>query len=406
MSQIFQLSALRKNFKRFLATLFFIVIPRFRPRIKDPVVGINLIGYSRGDLGLGESLRYISRALKKIGLPFIVRSFQVNLKTSQNNLSLEGFEASFCQYPINLITINPDMIYQIPLKIRYTEWARRYNIANWFWELENFPQEWRYSIPLIDEVWVNTEFLAHAMRQAHPKVIKIPFAVEFEMPSVHFTKRYFNLPENSFIFLCTFDFQSSLARKNPCASIEAFLAAFSPQDHNIFLVIKSLNAHLHSSMLHQLKLLAKNDPRVLFMDRQLSSTEMHGLLHIADCYISLHRSEGVGLGMAESMFLGKPVIATAYSGNLEFMNYQNSYLIPYEKIAVAEGEYPHAKNQVWANPSIKDAAEAMQKIFSNFEFRFNLGKNAREYMLEHHSFSVMGAAIKNRLEEIKVLTLQ
>ena len=136
------------------------------------------------------------------------------------------------------------------------------------------------------------------------------------------------------------------------------------------------------------------------MDRQLSFEEMRGLLQCADCYVSLHRSEGLGLGMAESMYLGKPVIATAYSGNLEFMNNENSCLVSYSKIAVSDGEYLDQKNQVWADANILEASKYMQKIFSDLEFRTQLGNAAQKWMHEHHSFKVMSAAITDRLSQI------
>jgi glycosyltransferase involved in cell wall biosynthesis len=371
--------------------------------MENQKLGLNLVGYYNGDLGLGEALRYIAKALIETSIPFLVRQFKVRLLSSQSNQTLNSLLASECKYPINCIVINPDLIYSLPKWINFSEWAHRYNIGYWFWELENFPHAWRYSIPLINEIWVNTEFVANAMRQAHTRVTKIPFAVEFETPSIQYTRQYFGLPDSGFLFLCTFDFQSSVARKNPKASIEAFLEAFPLRADGALLIVKTINAHLHPQQFDQLKQDAQNDPRILFLDQQLSSTEMRGLLQCADCYVSLHRSEGLGLGMAESMFLGKPVIATAYSGNLEFMNNENACLIPYKKIAVGKDEYPHAKHQVWADPKIHDAASAMQKIFNDAEYRSNLGENARKYMLENHSLAVMGAAIKKRLEEIKDL---
>ena len=403
MPRKFLLKIHRYFLKPSLARLFFLVIPRRLPSIKHQKIGLNLVGYYSGDLGLGEALRYLAKAIHGTTIPFLVRQLKARLLSGQSNQTLNSFLSPECKYPINCIVINPDLIHRLPMWVRYPEWAQRYNIGYWFWELENFPQEWRYSIPLVDEIWVNTEFVANAMRQAHKRVIKIPFAVEFETPSTQYTRQYFSLPESGFLFICTFDFQSSVNRKNPKASIKAFLEAFPSSESNTLLIIKSINAHLHPKLFDDLKIIAQSDPRILFIDKNLNSTEMRGLLQCADCYVSLHRSEGLGLGMAESMFLGKPVIATAYSGNLEFMNEKNACLIPYKKIPVGKDEYLYTKNQVWADPNIPDAVSAMQKIFNDSDFRFNLGKNAREYMHEYHSLAVMGAAIKMRTEEIKAL---
>ena len=392
----------KSNLKQFLLRLFFRGIPRQRPSLKNKQMGLNLIGYYQGDLGLGEALRYIAKAIERASIPFLVRRFQAPLQSSQNNHSLHSFLAPYCEYPINCIAINPDLLYLIPKWVSFSEWARRYNIGYWFWELENFPDKWLYAIPLIDEVWVNSEFMASTMRKVHPQVVKIPFAVEFQTPSNKFTKEYFDLPKDSFVFLTSFDFQSSVARKNPQAAIDAFLEAFPLPNNNSYIVIKSINGHLHPQAFQQLELQTSNHPHILLMDRQLSSEEMRGLLLCVDCYVSLHRSEGLGLGMAEAMYLGKPVIATAYSGNLEFMNQENACLVSYSKIEVSDGEYLDQKNQVWADPNIHEASQYMQKIFNDLEFRTQLGNAAQKWMREHHSFSVMGNAIADRLRKISL----
>jgi glycosyltransferase involved in cell wall biosynthesis len=224
--------------------------------------------------------------------------------------------------------------------------------------------------------------------------------VEFELPSPHLNRGYFDLPEDAFVFLTSFDFHSSVSRKNPQAAIDAFLGAFPPSDTNVRLIVKSINGHLHLAEFEQIQNQAKQDTRIVFFDRHLSTEETLGLMQCANCYVSLHRSEGLGLGMAESMYLGKPVIATAYSGNMEFMNERNACLIPYEKIAVLEKDYPHAQNQVWANPSIEEASYGMKKMVSDPAWAQGLGKQAHADMLEHHSFATMGKAIKERLQMI------
>lgn len=394
---------LKRHFKQFVVRLFFLLIPRIIPQLKQRQMGINLIGYYQGDLGLGEALRYIARAIDKVSIPFLVRRFSAPLLSSQSNKTLDPYLSDYCQYPINCITVNPDLLYRLPAWVGLSEWANRYNVAYWFWELKNFPQEWRYALSLIDEIWVNTEFIASSMRQAHKRVIKIPFAVEFDQPDAQYTRQYFQLPETGLLFLTSFDFNSAVARKNPQATIDAFLMAFPPEDKEVFLIVKSINKHLHPKTFATLTQRANHDSRIIFMDEQLSSAQMRGLLNCADSYISLHRSEGLGLGMAESMYLGKAVVGTAYSGNLEFMNASNSSLVTYDEVAVDPADYHYSKNQAWANAHIPCAAAALQKIAHDKAFRKTLGENAQRYMREHHSFDVMGKAIAKRLEEIALL---
>jgi glycosyltransferase involved in cell wall biosynthesis len=383
--------------------VFFAIISRKAPRIDTQNEGLNLIGYYKADLGLGDALRYTAKALVATHVPFLVRQFDPKLLASQSNLAMQPYLQPHCDYGINCIIINPDMLYRLPTWLSFSEWTSRYNVAYWFWELPNFPNQWQYAIPMVDEIWVNTEFNAKAMRQAHQRVVKIPFAIEFAMPSTSYDRAYFDLPEQGFAFLVTFDFHSSITRKNPQAAIAAFLQAFADPKTPAYLIVKSINGHLHPGEFAQMQECAKGDPRIIFIDRHLTTEETRALMQCADCYVSLHRSEGLGLGMAESMYLGKPVIATAYSGNTEFMNEHNACLIDYQEIAVPHNDYPHAQNQVWAQADIAEAASAMQRMVRDEPWRTSLAKQARADMLEHHSFTKMGNAIAKRLSEIKAL---
>jgi glycosyltransferase involved in cell wall biosynthesis len=266
--------------------------------------------------------------------------------------------------------------------------------------LEQFPSAWNYALPIVDEIWVNTEFNASTMRAVHPCVTKIPFAIEFDLPSMQFNRAYFGLPEECFIYLTSFDFHSFIERKNPQAVITAFLKAFPKSETAVHLLIKSTHGQSYPEQYQALQTLAQHDPRIIFLDQQLSSEENRGLLNVTDCYVSLHRSEGLGLGLAESMYLGKPVIATNYSGNLEFMNTQNSCLVDFELVPVLEGQYPHSTHQVWAHADTQHAAVCMQAIFEDPFMRERLGNQARRDMRTHHSYSAMGNAIAQRLDAL------
>jgi glycosyltransferase involved in cell wall biosynthesis len=389
----------RTALKSLLGFVLFSRASRAIPNFNSDDLGINLLGYSQGDLGLGQALRYLALALARTKITFLVRHLKVPTPSKQTNIELNYLSENFCRYPINCIVLNPDVFYRLPSLISYSEWAKRYNIAYWFWELENFPTQWKYALPIIDEIWVNTEFNEKTMRTVHSCVTKIPFAIEFELPSAHFNRGFFGLPEDRFIFLTSFDFHSSIERKNPQASIAAFLEAFPDPNCAVTLIIKSTNGQNHPEQYQSLRKLSQHDSRIIFLDCQLSSSENRGLLNTADCFVSLHRSEGLGLGLAESMYLGKPVIATNYSGNLEFMNPKNACLVSYKLIPVGS-HYPHGQNQVWAQADISDAARYMFEIFNNPPWRRVLGVQARQDMLTNHSSEVMGNAIAKRMSEI------
>jgi len=389
-----------KRFYVFLYQQYFARLKRTKPTMTPNNCGVNLIGFYRAELGLGQALRYLAFSLQAKQIAFLVRKLSPKLRTSQSNLSLQTWVKDHCSYPINCIAINPDVLHRLPFLLSHTEWTQRYNIGYWFWELEQFPSAWNYALPIVDEIWVSTEFNASTMRAVHPCVTKIPFAIEFDLPSMQFNRAYFNLPEECFIYLTSFDFHSFIERKNPQAVITAFLKAFPKSETAVHLLIKSTHGQSYPEQYQALQTLAQHDPRIIFLDQQLSSEESRGLLNVTDCYVSLHRSEGLGLGLAESMYLGKPVIATNYSGNLEFMNAHNSCLVDFELVPVLEGQYPHSADQVWANVNTQHAAVCMQAIFEDPMMRERLGNQARRDIHTHHSYSVMGNAIAQRLDAL------
>lgn len=383
-----------------LCALVYRWVPRHKPAASPASAGVNLIGYAQAEMGLGEALRNTARALEFAGIPFLVRKLDVPLLNRQNNLSMQAYMADHCHYGINCIAINPDLLYRFPQWLPYAEWGRRYNVGYWFWELENFPKAWRYACHLVDEVWVNTDFVADAVRQVHPKVYKVPFAVEFQAPNAELDRAYFDLPQDPFLFLFSYDFNSSSARKNPQAVIEAFRLAFTDQNESVTLVVKSINGEQNPEALAALKASLSGDPRIIWVDWYLTTEKMRALLNVSDAYVSLHRSEGLGLGLAESMYLGKPVIATNYSGNVEFMNDGNACMVPYRLVPVEPGAYPHYDGQRWAEPDTVAAAQWMQRLAREPGLANQICQRAADYMREHHSNAVMSAAIAERIKDI------
>jgi glycosyltransferase involved in cell wall biosynthesis len=394
------LSSLKEKIKDAIATIFFASIPRIRTLGNKKNFGVNLIGYAQAEMGLGEILRSTARSLIGADIPFMVRKLNIKLQNRQNNESLQEFVSNSCRYSINCIGINPDLAYRIPIWLNYSEWGIRYNVGYWFWELENFPREWEYACKIMDEVWVNTDFVHNAVSKKHPKVFKIPFSVEFDSPNPTLDRAYFNLPSSKFLYIFSYDFNSSAARKNPQAVVKAFKKAFSDIKEDVGLVIKSVNAKLDPK-LNRVKQELKNDDRIFWMDEYLTTDEMRGLLSVCDCYVSLHRSEGLGLTIAESMYMGKPVIATAYSGNMEFMNAKNSFLVPYKMIKVQPQEYLHGDGQFWADANQDCAVKIMRDVFENSALRDEIGKNAASYMRANHSIAVASKALKIRLTDIR-----
>lgn len=392
---------LLEPFGYWVANVIFYLIPRFSPTFNKNNFGVNFIGYSKGELGLGQAMRSMAFATRKSLVPFVVRQFNVRITSKQSNNSLDAYASNCCKYPVNVICVNPDMLYRLPTWLTYSEWAKTYNIGYWFWELENFPGAWHYGTHMVDEIWVATEFIADAMRKSGKKVVKIPFPLEFDMPTEYMNKKYFDLNSNEFTFIFSFDFNSVPERKNPQAAVKAFKQAFPNRDSLTRLILKTMNGGHYSKFKEKLELLIDNDPRIEIRDEYLTQDEMRGLIRSCDCYISLHRAEGLGLGLAEAMYMGKPAIATAYSGNLEFMDNSNSLLVPYELIPIVKGGYPNGDGELWAEPNINQAALAMRKVVDDLDFRQNLGMRAANHMKIHHSYAKVASVIAAELGRIQ-----
>jgi glycosyltransferase involved in cell wall biosynthesis len=384
------------------ARVLFFLIPRFTPKIDDKSSGLNFIGFAKGELGLGQAMRSMAYAVKAAAIPFVIRRFNVRLASRQSNSDLDSFSSNDCRYPINIICVNPDMLNRLPLWVKYSEWAKTYNIGYWFWELENFPSSWKYATHMVDEIWVATEYIAQAMRKSGKKVVKIPFPLEFELPPESMNKEYFGINPNKFTFLFSFDFLSAIERKNPQGVIMAFRQAFPSWDDSVHLILKTMNSSSNPASLKLLEEMIDGDPRIELRGDYLSQNEIRGLIRSADCYISLHRAEGLGLGLAEAMYMGRPTIATAYSGNLEFMNDANSMLVPFDMIPIPRGSYPHGIGSLWAQPNIKIAAKYMKELARNNDVSIKLGWKGMEYLRKFHSYEIVGKKIRMQLKKEEV----
>lgn len=347
------------------------------PRVDfGPLAGVNIFAYARGEFGLAESARLYARALLDAGYPVTVYDIELDMAHSMGDRSLDAHISAVTPYGINLIFVNPDYLDAAIEKIGRERLKGRYNIACWFWELEVFPAEWASAFSEVDEILVSSRFVHDVVRAATNKpILHVPLPV-VESPDSGLKRADFGLRDDAFVFLNSFDFNSFQARKNPLATIKAFEAAFGDTDAKVQLLIKSSNGHRHPERLHQLLTEAAGDSRVIVRDEVIDRAHVQSLQRCADAYVSLHRSEGFGLGLAECMSKGKPVIATAWSGNLEFMDESNSCLVDYTLVSVEEGEYLHHVGQRWAEPRLESAVEHMRRLATDPQHAASIGRKA------------------------------
>jgi len=361
--------------------------------------GVNVVGFFRAELGVGEAARQLVAALEQVGVPYATVTLEDT--TSRQEHPFEALEdaAADTPYDINIICVNADMLPGCAKKLGGHFFDRRYTIGLWHWEVSTFPEEWHGSFAHLDEIWVASAYTAAALTSVSPKPVHvIPPPVTPPLSSSS-TRAELGLPEG-FLFLFIYDFMSVLLRKNPLALIDAYRRAFSPGEGPV-LVLKSINGEKRIEDFEKVKVSAAEHPDVLVLDRYFSRESMNGLISSCDCYVSLHRAEGFGFTMAEAMVAGKPVIATGFSGNLMFMSEENAYLVRHEVVPIPEGCEPYPPGGEWAEPDIEDAARWMRHVYEHPEEALEKGRRAREDLLDRHAPSVRAELIGRRLLQIR-----
>lgn len=365
--------------------------------------GANLIGYAHAELGMGEHVRMTAAALDNARAPFTVLNFNVGVASRQKADLEHGRLSNDNPHRANIFHINADQMLLAYCHLGDKVFAGKYNIGYWAWELSKCPDAWLPVMEMVDEIWAPSRFIqdAFAERTTSP-VVHMPLCVV--LPKFkRLDKRHFGLPNDAFVFLYTFDSFSYFARKNPFDAIRAFKQAFPRASENVRLVLKTMNGDETSENWRSMLELIGNETRIVIINRTINRAEVLALFDAADCFVSLHRSEGFGRGPAEAMYLGKPVIVTNYSGNTDFTLPDNSCLVDYELVPVEEGEYPFHQGQVWAQPDVENAAWHMRRVWEDAEFRSLIGSRASSYLKEHFSAAAVGGLYVNRLRELGFL---
>ncbi len=366
------------------------------PETSGSPVGVNVAGYFRAELGVGETARQVVDALGRVDMPVATVGLSASASRQEHAYETDAIGPTF---PVNLICVNADMLPTFAEKAGPGFFFDRYTIGLWWWETSEFPDRFSRAFEPVDEVWVGSHFVADAISAVSPvPVVKMTMPVS--MPEIEeFDRGDLGLPEG-FVFLFVFDYHSVFERKNPLALIEAFEQAF-PEDSGASLVLKSINSEHYQGEHGRLMEAAKGHGDIHVIDRYVTAAEKNAMFAGCDCYVSLHRSEGFGNTLAEAMYLGKPVIATGYSGNMEFMTQQNSYPVDYalRPIGDAAGPYPAAGE--WAEPDVGHAARLMRRVFEDHEEASERGLRAAEDLRRNHSAEAAGRAMAERIRRVR-----
>ena len=360
--------------------------------------GIVVAGYLNAELGIGEGARLTVDAVAASGVPFTTVGYRATNSRQLHPFAVAG--ASARDLDTNVVVVNADQFAHFASEAGSSFFAGRYTIAQWAWELEEFPRQYWPVLDLVSEVWAVSEFARSAIAPVTDKpVLAFPHPIVPPVVDDRIDRAALGLPEG-FVFLFCFDLFSVLERKNPLGLIEAFCRAFEPSEGPT-LVLKAINGAKRVNELEHLRWAIRGRKDIVLLDHYLRHDEQAAMMALCDCYVSLHRSEGFGLTMAEAMALGKPVIATAYSGNLDFMDASTAFLVGATMVTVPKGCDPYPAGAKWAEPDLDEAARLMSAVFERPDDAAAVGQRARQSVLVNHSVERRAELVRRRFDEIQ-----
>ena len=349
-------------------------------RARKPAPRIELVGYLSGNLGLGVAARHTLTSLERANVPTSVVDVDPGYgrhRHEQIALSNEPHEAG-PPIRVYVLTVGEALLWWLRNPARALTSAL--NVVVVFWELDTLTDDMCAVLRNCDVVLAPSRFIAEAVQKSIPEVPVVHFPQAVDPPLVSGAHRdRWGLDGGAFVVVSSLDWASDPQRKNPSAVVAAFQRAF-PDSPGAMLVLRINSVPPEDDqLLMSLRDQERSDPRIRLVTEPLTYTEVQQLLACADVVMSLHRSEGFGLVMAEAMAQGKPVVATGYSGNLDFMNEFNSLLVRHELVAVQSKEpvYMQAKQAQWAEPDISHAAEMLRQLADDPSMRIGLGETGR-----------------------------
>ena len=365
------------------------------------MLSVALHGHLSAQFGLAGGAAATGRLLELIGCQISPRDLQ--LATHPPVIQAQAAAQASLAPQLDLVHTNPNLLAANPELLQPGSLSAPLRIGYWAWELEAFPEGWEPYFADYDEIWCPSGFAAQAIAQRSPvPVIAVPHLPDWPRLNALRQQRAARQRrgEQSFRFLTLFDFWSTPERKNPLGAIQAFQRAFPAEQLGgpaVELLIKTSSASQFPQALEQLMAAAGGDPRIHWLHELLSPGDLDALLLSADALVSLHRSEGFGLMLADAMAIELPVIATGYSGNVEFMPPGSAALVPWQLQPIARTCGDYRQGWHWAEPDQAAAAAAMQRLVEQPAAAAALARRGRAAVQERLSAERLSAIVRQRL---------
>ena len=355
--------------------------------------GVNFYAPFSAQSGLGSAARGYAEALRVAKIPVHL----VNLNLSADGLKIASRDYDERPpYKVNLIQVNVDTMERFFRLFRNGWFDDAYSIAIWAWELNVLRPDWFHMFRQVDEVWTLSDYSTRAISVVSPVPVQTVNIVVKKKASQPADRKRLGLPDG-FIFLTAFDVGSSLSRKNPIATIEAFIEAFGRRS-DVSLVVKFHSSRQDTEGTRSILDRVRGRGNIIVRSAAVPELEMEALQASVDCLVSVHRSEGFGLNIAEFMAGGKPVIATGHSGNMDFTSPDNSFLIPFKLIPVERTSGPYIPGYLWAEPSHAALVETMQKVVAQPNLARQVGSRGAATIRDKLNAEAIGGQIRARLD--------
>jgi glycosyltransferase involved in cell wall biosynthesis len=337
--------------------------------------------------GLGEGARLMLGGVAQLGLP----AWPVDLGTPDGLCAAEVPQAVSAPPPPGtplVMHVNGPMLPLAMLQLGRAMLRHRRIIGYWAWELPVAPPAWYAGLKFVHEVWVPSTFTAAALEPLLPgriRVVRPPLAALPLTPS-RLDRAAFGLADDAVVVLVSFNLASSFVRKNPLAAIAAFRTAFGTRSDRM-LLLKVGNPDHFPADFALLRAAVADVPNIRIETRLMPPDDRLALMNVADIVLTMHRSEGLGLVAAEAMMLGKPVVATGWSGNMDFMDHGSAALVPVRLVPPRDSRgVLEVAGAVWAEPDIAVAAAHLRRLADDPAARAALGESGR--LMAHTRFGL------------------
>ena len=356
--------------------------------------GINVVGYFNAGIGLGEASRRTASALLGTGIPLHFVGETANLTSGLGTFKSPVHTS--LRYTHSIVAVNADAAPWVTQRHGIRREPGRRNIGLWFWELELLPTEYAPSFSYFDEIWAASTFMQQAIAAVapipvHKTIMEIPLIQKAHLPNRHAVGF-----DDRFTYFFTYDANSIFRRKNPLAAIAAYRDAFT-DGGDTRLVIRVMNSTRHPEDFAQLFAATGGRADIDIIGATRSLRIANAEIAQADCFVSLHRSEGFGLNIATAAAAGTPVISTNYSGPTDFLVPESAWLTEYRMTKVGDGSFPYPSHAMWAEPDHDHAVANFRDVYSasNRQERITVGQ---EFLRENYSYD---RSVDRRIDLVK-----